>query len=116
MSRNIRLYLEDMVKSCEKILRYTNAMTFEEFLSDELRYDAVIRNLEILGEAAKKVPQDLRNRSPETEWRNIAGLRDIIAHAYFQIRDEIIWDTVQNKIQPLKIQIENLLAQEFDEQ
>ncbi|GAP97780.1 hypothetical protein NIES2104_43310 [Leptolyngbya sp. NIES-2104] len=91
-------------------------MTFEEFLSDELRYDAVIRNLEILGEAAKKVPQDLRNRSPETEWRNIAGLRDIIAHAYFQIRDEIIWDTVQNKIQPLKIQIENLLAQEFDEQ
>ncbi len=116
MSRNVRLYLDDMIKSCEKILRYTKDLTFDEFIADDRTYDAVVRNLEILGEAVKNVPQNLRERSLETEWRNIAGLRDIIAHAYFQVRDEIIWDTVQNKVQPLKNQIQILLAREFDEE
>lgn len=91
-------------------------MTFNEFITDDRTYDAVIRNLEILDEATKQLPQDLRNRYPNTEWRSIAGLRDVIAHAYFQIRDEIIWDTVPTKVQPLKNQIQLLLAQEFNEQ
>lgn len=94
MSHSIRFCLDDMIKSCDKILKYTRNITFEEFIADDLIYDAVIRNLEILGEATKQLPQDLRDRYPDTEWRSIAGLRDIIAHAYFQIRDEIIWDTV----------------------
>lgn len=116
MSRSIRLYLDDIIKSCDKILKYTKGITFEEFIANDLVYDAVIRNLEILGEATKQLPQDLRNRYLDTEWRNIAGLRDILAHAYFQVRDEIIWDTVQNKVQLLKTQIQLLSQEEFDEQ
>jgi len=91
-------------------------MTFDEVTADDRTYDAVVRNLEILGGVVKQIPRELRNRSPDTEWRSVAGLRDIIAHAYFQIRDEIIWDTIQNKVQPLKNQIQNLLEREFDEE
>ena len=85
MSRSMRLYLEDILTSCAKVKRYTQGMTFEDFQSDERTYDAVVRNLQIVGEAVKNIPQEMRAKYPEVEWRKIAGLRDILAHAYFRI-------------------------------
>jgi uncharacterized protein with HEPN domain len=77
-------------------------MSFEDFVADERTFDAVIRNLLVIGEAVKNVPPDLRTRYPEIEWRKIAALRDIIAHTYFQVENEIIWDVIQSKIPSLQ--------------
>ncbi|MCG6136465.1 MAG: DUF86 domain-containing protein [Nostoc sp. LLA-1] len=114
MSRDFRLYLADIVVACEKVLRYTDGMEFEQFVADDRSFDAVIRNLLIIGEAVKNVPVDVRDRNPEIEWRKIAGLRDILAHTYFQIENEIIWDVVQNKIHPLLIKVSQLLKSQGD--
>ncbi len=109
MSRDLRLYLTDILISGEKVFRYTEGMNFENFVADDRTFDAVIRNLQIIGEAVKNIPDDVRELNPEMEWRKIAGLRDILAHAYFQFEDEIIWDIVQNKIPALLGVVSQLL-------
>lgn len=90
MSRNVRLYLEDILGCCAKVLRYTQGMSIEQFMADEKTFDATARNLQMIGEAVKNVPQEVRELAPDIEWRKIAGLRDILAHTYFQVEDEII--------------------------
>ncbi len=109
MSRDLRLYLYDIRVACEKVLRYTDGMEFEQFLADDRTFDAVLRNLQIIGEAVKNIPDDVRNRNPDIEWRKIAGLRDVLAHTYFQIENEIIWDVIKNKVKPLLTNINQLL-------
>jgi uncharacterized protein with HEPN domain len=111
MSRNPRLYLEDMQQSCAKILRFTAGLSYEQFAHDDLVYDAVIRNLEIIGEAAKNVPDEISQRFPVIEWRKIAGFRDIVAHQYFSISDSIVWDIVVNKIPLLAREISKILQE-----
>jgi len=97
MSRDWKIYLADIVVSCDKITRYTAGLTQPAFQADERTYDAVVRNLEIIGEAAKHIPHDLRCQVPTIERRKIAGMRDWLAHAYFGIDPDILWDVVQNE-------------------
>lgn len=115
MSRSLQLYLQDIQSSCEKVLRYTQGMSLDDFQIDDRTFDAVVRNLQIIGEAVKNLPQPVRELAPEIEWRKIAGLRDILAHAYFQIEDEIIWDVVQTKVLPLQEAVNRLLEIQLDE-
>jgi uncharacterized protein with HEPN domain len=96
-----------MWEASEKILRYTGG-----FVQNELVYDAVLRNLEVLGEAAKKVPEDVRNRYPWVEWRAIAGLRDVLAHAYFALDDATLWDIVAQKVPALAEAHRQILEEE----
>lgn len=111
MSRNPRLYLQDIHQSCVKVLRFTVDLSFEQFKLDDRTYDAVLRNLEIIGEAAKNVPEEIRTQFPQTEWRKISGFRDIAAHQYFSVSDSIVWDIVVNKIPELNGQIEQILRE-----
>jgi uncharacterized protein with HEPN domain len=101
MSRDEMMYLQDIADSCNKVLRFTGGLMLSELTGDEKTYDAVVRNLEIIGEAAKHISSDLRKKLPDIEWQKIAGMRDMLAHAYFGIDNDIIWDVVQNKIPEL---------------
>jgi uncharacterized protein with HEPN domain len=107
MSRNFRLYLNDILNSINKIKRYTKGMNREQLIANELTFDAVIYNLQIIGEAVKQIPLETRDRYSQVEWRKIAGLRDIVAHTYFKIDEQIVWDIIQNKLLDLQNKIES---------
>lgn len=109
MSREFRAYLKDILEAIRKIEKYTKNLEYENFLKDELIQDGIVRNLEIIGEASKSIPDEVKNKKSEIEWRKIVGLRDILIHAYFGIDLEIIWDIVRNKIPDLKKAILSLL-------
>lgn len=91
--REARLYLQHMLDAMVSIKEYTQGGR-AAFLATPMVRDAVLRNLEVLGEAAKNVPGEFRARHPETEWSRIAGLRDVLIHRYFGVDYDTVWDTV----------------------
>lgn len=110
MPRDCRAYFRDILEAIRKIKRYTENINFEEFADNELIQDGVVRNLEIIGEAVKNIPEDVKRDNPDVEWRKIAELRDILIHAYFGIDVEVVWDIVKNKVPKLKEKVENILS------
>jgi uncharacterized protein with HEPN domain len=110
MSRETRLYLEDMLEACGRVTTYTAGMTFEQFLADQRTRDAVARNLEILGEAAKKVPDDVRQKLPVIDWREACAFRDVLAHAYFGIDERVVWDVASLRAPSIARELERFLA------
>lgn len=105
MSRDYKVYLEDILEAIGKIRSYTAGMSADSFAADNKTLDAVLRNLEVIGEAVKRIPDAICAQHEEVEWKKIAGLRDILIHQYFGIDAEIIWDVVQNKLPELERQI-----------
>ncbi len=102
MSRDLGLYLADIICSIDKIQKYTDGITYDDLLADDKTFDAVIHNLQIIGEATKQIPKAIRQKYPQIEWRKIAGLRDIIAHAYFNVNPKIVWNILTTKLKPLR--------------
>ena len=108
MSRDYKVYLEDILEAIGKIRTYTAGMSADCFATDNKTLDAVLRNLEVIGEAVKCIPGDIRAQHPQVEWKKMAGLRDILIHQYFGIDAEIIWDVVHNKLPGLERQIRDV--------
>lgn len=102
MQRELKTYFEDIFTAVNKIEKYTKDMTKEDLTRNELVQDAVVRNLEVIGEAVKKIPDDVRDSHRDIPWKKIAGLRDILIHEYFGVNMNIVWDVIENKLQPLK--------------
>jgi len=111
VSRSWRLFLEDIVEASSRILRYSEGKDLSAFCADEMAYDAVLRNLQIIGEAAKAVPAEVRQNHPEVDWKGMAGLRDVLAHAYFGLDDETLWDVVTTKVPQLRNQVRRILVE-----
>ena len=109
MPRDYRLYLDDILEAVDNIRDYTVNMDYEAFIIDNKTRDAVVRNLEIIGEAAGRLPENVRSGAQEIEWRKIVGLRNILAHEYFSVSLPVVWDVVQNKLGQLKTSCRTLL-------
>ena len=111
MPRDSRVYLEDILGAIRKIRRYTNELSKQAFAADDRTIDAVVRNLEVIGEAVKRLPTELRARDSRTDWQKIAGLRDILIHQYFGIDVDILWDIIRNKLPSLEASVSALLRE-----
>jgi len=109
MPRDYKIYLTDILESIEKIEDYAKNVSFEDLSSDEMRKDAIIRNLMVIGEAAKNIPKDIRSKSTEIEWEKISGLRDILIHQYFGTDLDTLWDVIKNNLPMLKRNIRVLI-------
>ena len=105
-------YLEDILKSIDKILKYTEGMSFNDFRDNELVTDAVIRNFEIIGEASINVPDYIKETYPEISWKGMYGLRNLVVHEYFGIDYETIWTIITENLPDDKLKIEEIIENE----
>ncbi len=110
MSRDTRLFLDDIVESCDKIGRYTLGLSFEQFRGSDLIVDAVTRNLELIGEASKAVPDEIRSRYSDVPWRKMTGLRDIVVHGYFRVEVQLLWDVAQRDVPVVRQKVAAIVA------
>lgn len=101
MYRDFTLFIEDIKESCEAIFEYVKDMDIEEFKNDRKTYSAVIREFEIIGEAVKHLPSEIKEHYNEIEWRDIVDFRNILVHEYFGVDYEIVWNTIKYDLAPL---------------
>ena len=107
--RNYRLYLKDIFEAMVAAQSFVEGMDFDVFVEDDKTTSAVVRKLEIIGEAAKNVPETIRQEYPQVPWQQMAGMRDRIIHAYFAVDYVIVWDTLKDVIPPFQPIIKQIL-------
>jgi uncharacterized protein with HEPN domain len=107
--RDYRLYLKDILDAIESIENFVQGMDQESFKADDKTVSAVIRKLEIIGEAAKGVPEEIRTGKPDIPWREMAGMRDKLIHFYFGVDYDLVWSTVARRLADVKRQIKEIV-------
>ena len=98
-----------MIAAIDRILRYTEGKSYEDLVNDDMMYYAVVKNIEIIGEAANMLTTEFQTIHPDTPWKMVKGMRNYIVHEYFQIDDVVVWDVVTNNLLPLKQQLQSYL-------
>ncbi len=107
--RSYRMFAEDIQESIDKIEQYIKSLTYETFVENEMAVDAVIRNLEIIGEASSNIPEDMREKYPDIPWKRMIGLRNIAIHEYFGVDLTIIWEIITRNLPETKPKIRGML-------
>ncbi|RZL38335.1 MAG: DUF86 domain-containing protein [Rubrivivax sp.] len=113
--RDTRLYIEDMLEFCGKALAYSSTLTEATLTAEAMRYDAILRNLELIGEAATHVPEALRAWTPDIPWRQIVATRNRVAHAYLGISADTVWSILHDDLPALDLALSALLARMNEE-
>ncbi|MFQ5641694.1 MAG: DUF86 domain-containing protein [bacterium] len=108
--RSWKIVFQDMLEAITKIEQYTRDMSFDDFITNSMAVDAVVRNIEIIGEASRQLNDAFRKKYSQIPWNKIAGIRNRIVHEYFGVDVSIIWFIVENELQPLKQQIQQILS------
>jgi uncharacterized protein with HEPN domain len=111
--RDIEDYLKDIVENIDKIVKFTSGISYEDFVNNDEKVYAVIRAIEIIGEATKNIPQSIRKKYPEILWKDMAGMRDKVIHEYSGVDAKIVWITATKEIPPLKDKILKVINEEI---
>jgi uncharacterized protein with HEPN domain len=106
-------YLRDIVNAVEEVQSFTAGLTYDEFIKDRKTLNAVTRSIEIIGEASKNIPESIKIEYPTLPWKQMAGMRDKLVHAYFGIDTETLWEAAKNNIPTLKAPIEKILKEKY---
>lgn len=107
--RNYLLYINDIFEAIETIEQFVGSMTFEEFTHDDKTVSAIIRKFEVMGEASKNIPDEIREKYPDIPWKEMAGMRDKLIHFYFGIKHDLVWQTIKDILPALKLKIADIL-------
>jgi len=109
VKREIGDFVEDVIDAMDKALQFVEGMSYDEFAQDSKTVFAVVRAIEIIGEAVKNMPKDIREKHPEVPWKGMAGMRDKVIHGYFGVDMKVVWDTVKKRIPEVKPLFEKIL-------
>ena len=104
--------LEHILQAIERIRRYTKGKTFDDFIADDMMYYAVVKNIEILGEASNMLTEEFREAHPNTPWKQVNGMRNYIVHEYFQVDNNVVWDVITTDLLLLEKQIIEYIKEE----
>lgn len=112
MKRNYNLYLKDILDAMESIEKFVEGMSFANFVGDDKTVSAVIRKFEIIGEATKQIPDEIRAKYPKIPWKEMAGMRDRLIHFYFGVDHNLVWETSQKRIPELMPLLREILSRD----
>jgi uncharacterized protein with HEPN domain len=109
MSRNLLIYVSDILENMQDAEEFIQGMSYEQFVADKKTANAVLRSIEVIGEATKNVPDNVRAQYPQIPWKEMAGMRDKVIHSYFDVDKEMVWLVVKERIPALRPFVEQIL-------
>ncbi len=112
MKRSFKLFLQDIVDGIRRIKEYTDSLELDDFLEKRMTIDAVVRNIEIIGEATKHVPERIKEKYSSIPWTRVQNMRNIVVHKYWGVDTDVLWDIIKNKLDELEEQIQDILSKE----